>query len=190
MTTLTPHPFAKHTAEQIEAALVVIAMESGNVGRARKFLQEQGVFGEDKVPLRSTLARWPETYSERYAEIRAEVVPKLKARLADVHTDLAQRLAELESKAIDDLDANLDELSAKDKANLIRNSAIAGGIHQDKAAVLRGEASSIIGHRELPEIVRALAAKGVVIEGTAEEVTPPQLPDPTPDAQAGRDSAD
>lgn len=177
MTTLIkPHPFAKHTAEQIEASLICIAMESGNVGRARKLIKEQGVFGDEKIPLRSTLARWPETYSERYAEIRAEIVPKLKARLADVHTDLAQRLAELESQTIDDLNANLDELSAKDKANLLRNAAVAGGIHQDKAAVLRGEASSIVGHRQLPEIMRALAAKGVqVIEAeVVEETTLPQ----------------
>lgn len=162
-------------------------MEAGNVGRARKLLKEQGVFGEDKVPLRSTLARWPETYADRYAEIRAEVVPKLKARLADVHTDLANRLAELESKTIDDLNANLDELSAKDKANLLRNVAVAGAVHVDKQQLLRGEATSIIGKRELPEIVRALAAKGVVIEGTAEEVTPPELPSPGSGESTGTD---
>lgn len=182
-TTLVPHPAAKHTAEQIETALVVLALESGNVGRARKKLAETKLF--DKVPPASTIGRWPETYRERYAEIRSEVAPKIKARLADTHTDLAERLASLEHATIDELETEIAELSGKDKAALLRNVAIAGAVHVDKAQLLKGEATAIV-KRELPEIFRALAAKGVVIEGVAEEVpNPPSLPPPR---SADRDS--
>ena len=168
MTTLVPHHAAKHTAEQIEQALVAIALESGNVGRARAKLEEAGTFG-GKVPPRSTMARWPETYADRYAEIRADVAPKLKAKLADTHTDLAERLAALEHSTIDELEQELRELSGKDKAALLRNVAIAGAVHVDKAQLLKGEATQIV-KRELPELLRALQAKGVVIEGVGEEV--------------------
>lgn len=177
-TTLVPHHRAKHTADQIEATLVVLALESGNLMRARKKLAEMKVF-DGEVPAAATIRRWPETYKDRYAEIREEVAPRIKAKLADTHTDLAARLAELESKTLDSLDAELADLTAKDRANLLRNAAVAGAIHQDKALLLRGEATQIV-KRELPEIFRALAAKGVkvegVIEGTAEEITPPELP--------------
>ena len=175
MTTLVPHHRAKHTAEQIETTLVVLAMESGNLMRARKKLDELGIF-DGKVPAAATIRRWPETYKDRYAEIREEVAPRIKAKLADTHTDLATRLAELESKTLDSLDSELHDLTPKDKANLLRNAAVAGAIHQDKSLLLRGEAT-VITKRELPEIFRALAAKGVtvegVIEGEAEEVSPP-----------------
>lgn len=187
MTTLTPHPSAKHSAEQIETALTVLALESGNMRRAREKLAELDVF--EKVPSATTIARWPETYRERYAEIRAEVAPKVKARMADAHTDLAERLAALEHSTIDELEHEVKELSGKDKAALLRNVAIAGAVHIDKAALLNGDPTSIIGKRELPEIFRALAAKGVsvnVIEGEAEEIEPP----PAKTLEAGTDSPD
>lgn len=176
MTTLTPHPSAKHTAEQIEATLTVLALESGNMRRAREKLAKLELF--DKVPSATTIARWPETYRDRYAEIRAEVAPKIKARMADAHTDLAERLAALEHSTIDELEEEVRELSGKDKAALLRNVAIAGAVHIDKAQLLNGDPTSIIGKRELPEIFRALAAKGVkvegvVIEGEAQEIEPP-----------------
>lgn len=174
MTTLTPHPAARHSAEQIDATLVVIALESGNIGRARKKLAETKLF--DKVPPASTIGRWPETYRDRYVEIREEVAPRLKARMADTHTDLAERLAALEHATIDELESEMAELSGKDKAALLRNVSIAGAVHIDKAQLLRNEPTAIV-KRELPEIFRALAAKGVmvegVIEGEAEEVSPP-----------------
>jgi hypothetical protein len=185
MTTLVPHPRAKHTAEEIEAALTVLALESGNLGRARKRLVELKLF--DRVPPASTFARWPDTYKDRYAEIRAEVAPKIKARLADTHTDLAERLAALEHSTIDELEQEIAELSGKDKAALLRNVAIAGAVHVDKAALLNGDPTSIhLNKRELPEIFRALAAKGVqvegvVIEGEAEEIRTAAL-------EAGEDS--
>jgi len=174
MTTLVPHRAAKHSAEQIEAALVVLALESGNVRRARKKLAEMDIF--DKVPPATTITRWPETYRERYAEIRSEVAPRIKARMADTHDDLATRLASLEHQVLDQLEQEVADLSGKDKAALLRNSSIAAAVHTDKAQMLRGEATVIV-KRELPEIFRALGAKGVavnVIEGQAEEVTPPQ----------------
>jgi hypothetical protein len=171
MTTLVPHRAAKHSAEQIEAALVVLALESGNVRRARKKLAEMDIF--DKVPPATTITRWPETYRERYAEIRSEVAPRIKARMADTHDDLATRLASLEHQTLDELEKEVSDLSGKDKAALLRNTAIAAAVHTDKAQMLRGEATVIV-KRELPEIFRALAAKGVVIEGVAEEVTPPR----------------
>ena len=175
MTTLTPHPAARHSAEQIEAALVVLALESGNVRRTRKRLAEMDIF--DKVPPATTITRWPETYRDRYVEIREEVAPRIQARMADIHMDLAERLTSLEHATIDELESEMSELSGKDKAALLRNVAVAAAISVDKARLLSDQPTAIV-KRELPEIFRALAAKGVkvegVIEGEAEEVSPPQ----------------
>jgi hypothetical protein len=159
------HPASKYSAEEIERGLVILALESGNVSRCRKILKEEW----GKAPDANTIGRWLERYRDRYAEIREKVAPDIKARMADVHTDLANRIAMLESKTVDALDAELADLNPKDKANLLRNAAVAGAVHVDKAQLLRGEATHIV-RRELPEIFRALAAKGVVIEGVAEEI--------------------
>jgi hypothetical protein len=173
MSTIVPHPNSNYDAAEIERGLIAMAMESGNTGRARKLLKEEGAL--ERMPNATTLHRWTETYRDRYKEIRAEVLPQIKARLADVHTDLANNLAELEQEAADLLKTNLKKLAARDQINLVRNAAIAGAVHVDKAQLLRGDATSIV-KRELPEVVRALAAKGIVIEGTATEVT--DAPDP------------
>jgi hypothetical protein len=90
--------------------------------------------------------------------------------MADAHADLAERLVALEHSTIDELEGELKELSGKDKAALLRNVAIAGAVHTDKNLLLKGEATQIV-KRELPELLRALQAKGVVIEGVGEEVT-------------------
>jgi hypothetical protein len=183
MTTLTPHRAARHSAEQIEASLVVMALESGNIRRTRAKLAELGVFGDEKVPPATTISRWPDTYKERYAEIRQEVAPRIKARMAETHDDLVTRLTALEHATLDELELELKDLSGKDKAALLRNAAVSAAIHQDKSQLLKGEATQIV-KRELPELLRALQAKGVVIEGVAEEITPPPLPAPRADTPA------
>lgn len=169
-TIIVPHGNSKFSAEQIEKALIALAMESSNPIRGARLLKK-GTAGDKwpHYPATQTIVKWQALYSDRYNEIRAEVVPVVKARLADVHTDLAQSLAELEGRTLASLDGELDELTAKDRINLVRNAAIAGAIHVDKAQLLRGEATHIV-RRELPEIIRALQAKGVTIDGEAIEV--------------------
>jgi hypothetical protein len=170
---IVPHGNSQYNAEQIERGLIALAMESGNAKRACTLLKK-GTAGDpwSKYPTSKTIEEWQAKYADRFNEIRAEVVPLVKARLADVHTDLAQSLADLEARTLESLEGELDELSAKDRINLVRNAAIAGAVHVDKAQLLRGEATHIV-KRELPEIVRALAAKGVYIEGTATEIDEP-----------------
>lgn len=173
MTIIVPHGNSSYNAEQIERGLIALAMESGNAKRAVPLLKKGTIAAPwSAYPTAKTLEKWQVQYAERFNEIRAEVVPLVKARLADVHTDLAQSLADLEARTLESLESELDELSAKDRINLVRNAAIAGAVHVDKAQLLRGEATHIV-KRELPEIVRALAAKGVVIEGTATELDGP-----------------
>lgn len=179
MTTLIEvHPASKYSAEEIERGLVLLALESGNVTRTRKLLKQEW----GKAPDANTIARWLERYRDHYAEIRQKVAPELKLRMAEVHADLAARLADLENRTIDELEQEIADLSPKDKANLLRNAAVSSGIHIDKAQILRGDPSAIVERRELPEIVRALAAKGVtVIEGVATEVPVDQ-----PELEAGK----
>ncbi len=176
------HPASKYSAEDIERGLVILALESGNVNRTRKLLKEEW----GKAPDANTIGRWVKRYQDRYAEIRERVAPEIKARLADVHIDLANRIADLESRTVDALDAELADLTPKDKANLLRNAALSQAIHVDKSLLLKGEATVITERRELPELIRALQAKGVVIEGVAQELpVHPALPE-----QAGKGGAD
>lgn len=176
-----------YSTEDIERALTAVAIESGSATRARRLLEREGKM--ERIPPKATIEGWIVKHTRRYAEIRAEVLPSIRASMAEVHTSLANTLAEIEAEAAEHLKGEIDQMSPKDRINLVRNFSIASGVHIDKAAILRGEPTAISETRRgLPEIARALASKGVVIQGIAEEITdkpeltPPQSRTPQPEA--------
>lgn len=170
---------AAYSDQQVEEALTALAIGSGSPTRARELLAEQW---DVPPPHVGTLKKWIEKYHEKYAVIRADVLPRMKGKLIDSHADLAQRLADMESEATTLLEGKLDDMNGRDLAILLKHIATASAIHTDKMRLLRGEATSIV-RRELPEIMRALEAKGLVIEGTAEEIpAAPELPTSVPPA--------
>lgn len=165
---------AAYSDKQIEQALAAMAVGSGSPTRAQELLAEQ--WEGKKPPHVDTLKKWVETYHEKYAVIRADVLPRMKGKLIDSHADLAQRLADMESEATTLLESKMEDMNGRDLAILLKHVATASAIHTDKMRLLRGEATSIV-RRELPEVMRALEAKGLIIEGTAEEIpTAPELP--------------
>jgi hypothetical protein len=163
---IVPHPNSKYTAEQIEVGLTAIALELGNCAAAARMLKQ---LDPDNAPDAQRLRDWKRAHPERLSEIRAEQMHRIKGKLADQHGDLAARNNELEQEALALLSDRVADMSDRDLINLVRTGSFASSQHTDKAQLLRGEATMIV-QRELPEVVRALAAKGIVIEGHAEEV--------------------
>jgi hypothetical protein len=165
-TKIVTHPNGKYTAQQIEVGLTAIALELGNCSAASRILKQ---IDPSNAPSRGLLADWKRNYPERLSEIRAEQMHRIKGKLADQHGDLAARNNELEQEALSRLAERVHDMSDRDLINLVRTGSFASSQHTDKSQLLRGEATMIV-QRELPEVVRALAAKGIVIEGHAEEV--------------------
>jgi hypothetical protein len=134
-TDLAPHePGANdYTDEEIERGLVAVALFSGSSRRAARALTQQGL----KIP-RETLRSWAETvHTDRYMKLRREMLPELKARLAEQHEDLARRQMEVASRLTDRLEREAGELPIRDVSTAQRNLDVGSGIHTQRAGELR-----------------------------------------------------
>jgi hypothetical protein len=68
---------------------------------------------------------------------------------------------DVEAKAIDRLEKELPNLPARDVSTAARNLAVQAGVHQDKAATLRGQNPAPVNiNLNVNELVRSMVAKG------------------------------
>jgi hypothetical protein len=171
---------ARYSEEEITRGLAAVAYWNGNTRRASKALKEQGL----DIP-RSTLQGWLTTRQDRYGQVRTELVPKIHARAAEQHMDLAQAQIELSREFMDRMRAEKDNIPPRDLSTFQRNLDTGSGIHTDKALALRGviPPEQAAPTRTFNEILAAMKAKGMhlrlevgpdetpgAVEGTALEV--------------------
>jgi hypothetical protein len=163
------HPHRKdYTDQEVEAGLTALALCSGHRERAAELVKETGL----EIPA-ETIRSWANrTRVEDYARIREQVAPRLQAELAEVHEALATGAAELEAKTINRLDQRLDQGDVEDKdlANILKNLAIAGGVHVDKAQLLKNLPTVIV-KRDASEVLRKLQSRGIVVDAEVVEET-------------------
>ncbi len=161
-----------YSTAQVQRGLLAVAVANGNARKAAADLAEdpEGF----KVPHR-TLYGWKKREATSYEEIRAKLLPRIRAEAAEQHMRLAEHQASVAGKMTERLEQEIDDIPARDLPGGIRNVTTAAAVHTDKAAVLRGEASVVVEHRDASEVIRALKAKGVIIEGEAEEIPEAQL---------------
>lgn len=100
-----------------------------------------------------------------------------KLLITDYKAGAAEAL-ELGRKAIRHADKALDNGQIRDPGRLAQNAAIASGVLLDKARVLAGEPTEIVGHVDPKQAALQLARRlGVVLDSTATELPPlPELP--------------
>jgi hypothetical protein len=165
-----PHPHRKnYTDLEIDAGLTAYAICSGRMKLAAALVKEQSGMEIPAETIRSWASR---SYPDRYQRIRLEVAPKLQTQMADTHQALAQTAAEMEAEAVEKLQARIKQGDVEDKdlANIYKATAIAGGIHTEKAELLNGRPTQRK-ERTAAEVLRGLQGKGVmVLEERAEEV--------------------
>jgi hypothetical protein len=179
---VTAPPFTEDT--RIERGLMALAANNGNARKASKFLAEDGI----EVP-HQTLWRWAnKVHADRYEEMRADALPKVRAQAADAHMDLMTRNMELEADLLEDLKENRHKLEPRDMSTAARNAAVGTAIHTDKAQLLNDQPTEIRNTRDVTELLRALKdrAPGLFIEGTvvSEETITPYAPEEEEDGAA------
>ena len=156
--------------EEIERGLVAMALHSANSTRAHAALKEQG------LPISArTLYTWVhKTKTERYEQVRREVMPQIKEAAHAGHMGLVARAHELEHKFLHRIEEDLPEIPARDLPGGLRNVSTVSGIHSDKARDLRGD-PVVVEHRSMGDLLRAMRQKGIQVdfdvEGIAEEDT-------------------
>jgi hypothetical protein len=148
-----------YTAEQVELGLLAVAYANGNTRKAARELKTANV----KVPPR-TLWDWSrKSRLEDYERVRRKVLPKIQQRAAEQHMGIAEAGMEVQEKMLTRLGKESGNLEIKDVSTASRNLAVTVGIHAEKAQLLAGEPTQIV-HRSADEVLRALKAKGVLID--------------------------
>ncbi len=118
----------------------------------------------------STLGYWKyRSQAERYERVKADTLPKVRAKLADESEALAQDQIDLESEITKRLRERLGEIPDRDLSGSLRNVAVAKGINIDKTAPIRGEPTQIV-HDYRGALERLKRIPGLVIEADAEEI--------------------
>lgn len=149
-----------YSQEQRTKALIAMAHWNGNGRQAAKELAQDGLDIDHK-----TLWRWArKQHVEDYERIRAEVLPQVEAKAAEDYADLAARQVEVAHRITDRLEANIDEIPARDLPAANKNTVTAAAISTDKAQLLNDRPTHIV-KRSASEVLRALKGKGLVIDG-------------------------
>lgn len=165
------HSALQLTVDQVERALLEVAILSGNCSAASRRLKE--VHGLDIAQPR--LKNWVlNLHRTRYEEIRRDVVPKIHATIANEAEDLAVAYAEAERDTLKIYDPS--RISGKDLPGAIRNLATAKAINLDKAQLLRGNPTEIIEKRNPQQILDGIAARFPQLVVDAEVVDDDERP--------------
>lgn len=169
--TSTACAMPKHPPTTVERGLIALALCEGNAAKASRELAQQGL----KLD-KTTLSTWRRERKDEWLKARERVWPWVKAHAEDMHAELATQAGEIERLANEEwlrrLREDPAEIADKDLQGIGRNAATQSGIHTDKVIGLRGDPTEVVHRTEnVAEILRALKARGVVIEGSAEEVS-------------------
>jgi hypothetical protein len=89
--------------------------------------------------------------------------------MAERETALANRNAEVEHLLVDQLEAKVPEIPARDLPGAVRNVATRGGIHTDKGRTYRGEPTEYKRHVSVAQSLRELQRLGAIDSTATEE---------------------
>lgn len=156
-----------YSDQEIDAGLMAFAICSGRPKRAAAVVLSETGWRIPEETIRSWAYR---TYPDRYARIRLEVAPKLQTQMADTHQALAETAARMEAETVDKLQARVKtgKVEDKDLANIYKASAIAAGIHTEKAELLNGRPTQRV-ERDATTVLQKLKARGYDLNLHAEE---------------------
>lgn len=158
----------RHTIEQIETGLQLLALNAGAYEKTVTQLREHGIH-----LTRQSLHNWAnKSHADRYFEIRTQIHSQVAERAASQAEEIAFKAGELELRIIEKLDDQLDDLDPKDAATALRNLSTTKALNHDKViGPIRGRPTVIVENRDAAQILQELQRLGVV-EGTAEEILP------------------
>lgn len=107
-----------YTDAEVELGLTQLARNSGNAAKTSREL---------KVP-ESTLKLWRKNNQPRYLEIQEQVIPQIRAKVAERAAEIADQAAEVEEEALALLRAKLPDMDARDVSGAMRNISTTKGI--------------------------------------------------------------
>jgi hypothetical protein len=147
------------TQEQVSAGLMAMIAWVGNASAASRALKaEKGLVVSPK-----TLHEWVrERHFDQYNEMRVKYSEQLETGLANDMRDSVRAAIEVERVAMDKALVRLKAGEDPDPAKTAAHAARVAQSMTDKLLSLTGRPTSIREDRNVQEILRSLAAKGVI----------------------------
>jgi hypothetical protein len=156
---------SRFTTQEVEGALLTLAINGGNTESAAKQLNAAGV----DVSAR-TLRDWR---TKVYPRLYANMFTRHRALIQDQVVNDALANAAFAGQAVRlGLEETLRKLEAgevRDPSSAGKNAAIIQGISVEKAALLSGLPTVRVEHTQADEIMRAIRARVGFLDGEAEE---------------------
>ena len=159
------------TKIEIDEALVALIAFGGHADRAAEHLLENGF----RKVSGATLRYWRDRHRPRFLELSEKHAPQLERHMIQNALATAELANQAENAAIEKALDQIKTGDVKDASQMAKNFATVKGINVDKALILMGRPSTIVGHQSAEDLMKKLVelAPGVVsIEGEAEELAP------------------
>jgi uncharacterized protein YeaC (DUF1315 family) len=147
-----------YTEEQTQTALMALIAWAGNAAAASRYLKSDK--GIEINP--ATLSNWKQTHAIRYDELREKYSAQLEESLAHEFREVAMQAVQLERLAMERATEALEKNQDKDPSRSAANAARVAQSSTDKLLSLTGRPTQITESRNIGEILRSLAAKGIL----------------------------
>ena len=160
----------EYTEEQVDTALLALALNGGQITQTIKDLAAGGV----KVP-ETTLRGWMESYPNRYRYHLTENAAKAEGRAVSGYLSIIQQAQAVTLQAIARQEDELRKGNVRDPSGVARNMAVVSGVANTHMMNLQGRPSIITEHRKPEDIARRLKELGMTfdVESTALPSEPP-----------------
>jgi len=145
------------TMEKIDEVITALALSNGHIERARRRLRENGLPTNTR-----TVERIRDANVGAYQDRRRELAPQIEDQLAADLLDNATEATEAAKLLVAETRRQLDAGTIDDPARAARELSQVATQAIDKRLAIMGRPTAIVENRNYAEILRALAAKGIV----------------------------
>ena len=148
-----------YTEAEITEGLMALIAWAGNASAAARSLEAQGKMTVNPA----TLHAWArEKHSDRYEELRSKYAEQLEGQLVHEYRDVARLAVEVQREALDQALTRLKGGKDQDPSRTAANAATVADKMTRNTLALSGRPTSIREDRNLNEVLRSLAAKGII----------------------------
>jgi hypothetical protein len=167
---------AQYSHEEIETGLMAMIAWVGNASAASRYLQSE----KQLTISPGTLNNWKQIHAIRYDELREKYAAQMESQIAHELRDVARLATDVQRLALQRASERLEAGEDDDPSRSAANAARVSQSNIDKLLSLTGRPTQITETRNLGEILRSLAAKGVIAipetAETAETAGTPEVP--------------
>lgn len=157
-----------YTEEQVDSALLALALNGGSITQAVKDLGGGGM----KLPP-STLNRWRDSYPNRYRFHLTENASKTEGRAVSGYLEIQHLAQQVAKEAIEKASDELRKGNVRDPASVARNMMVSAGVANTHMMNLQGRPSIITEHRRPENVIARLKELGLTFDAESTAVESP-----------------